>query len=232
MQKFHERSRNNITGVTQTRARPGGPFLNPVGVHLTARRGAAAQPLACAISYSPKVAIVDVNKTKAVPAKSCRIVHGPHRCADVELAVIPDLAMLHDEDVLASDVDLVVSFLYIVSLGVLTTTTAQLAAVGGIPRNLKPLHCVNHVPIARDNAVTFCVGGYLRETHGDVYLALKRIARAPESTFSLSTESNPASGEIVLNTLRDVAAWACSARRVCNVRWPKAFLHDGVAMPT
>ena len=54
MQEFHERSRSNIPGVTQTRARPGGPFLNPVGVCLSARLGAPAQPLACAISYSHK----------------------------------------------------------------------------------------------------------------------------------------------------------------------------------
>ena len=161
MKGFHERSRKNITGVTQTRERPGGFFLSPVGVHLGAKRGAATQPLTCAISFTPRVAIVDMNKTKACPAKQCTIVHGPHRCADVELAVVPDLAMLHDEDLLSSDVDLAVSFLYIVSLGVLTTTTAQLAAVGGIPRHLTPQRCVRHVSASMEENVTFCVGGYL-----------------------------------------------------------------------
>ena len=180
MTKFHGRSReNNITGVTQTRARPGGPFLNPVGVCLSARAGAPAQPLACKISYAPKVAIVDMNKTKACPAKACRIVGGPHRCAEVELAVVPDLAMLHDQDLLSSDIDLAVSFLYIVSLGVLTTTTAQLAAVQGIPRKLKPQGCVHHVPAASSANVTFIVTRYLREAHVDMYKALKHIASKP-----------------------------------------------------
>ena len=232
MQKFHERSRNNITGVTQTRARPGAPFLNPAGVCLSARLGAAAQPLACAISYSPKVAIVDMNKTKACPAKACRIVDGPHRCAEVELAVVPDLAMLHDQDLLSSDIDLAVSFLYIVSLGVLTTTTAQLLAVHGIPRHLKPQCCVHHVPAARRENVTFCVTAYLREAHADMYKALKHIALAPESKISLKKDSTSASGDICLNSLRDVVAWACSARRVQNVRGPKAFVPDGAAMAT
>ena len=94
--------------------------------------------------------------------------------------------MLHDQDLLSSDIDLAVSFLYIVSLGVLTTTTAQLAAVHGIPRHLKPQCCVHHVPAARgEKSVTFCVTEYLREAHADVYRALKHIALAPESTITL-----------------------------------------------
>jgi hypothetical protein len=234
MQKFHERSHNNITGVSQTRARPGGPFLKPLGVDLSARLGTRAPPLACAISYNPKVAIVDMNKTRVCPARSCRIVHGPHRCAEVELAIVPDLTMLHDVDLLSSDIDLAVSFLYIVSLGVLTTTTAQLAAVHGIPRELKPQGCVHHAPAAANTQnVTFCTTKFLRHAHADVYKALKHIARASESKISLTKESTSASGDIVLlNSLRDVVAWACSARRVLNVRGPKAFVHDGAAMPT
>ena len=173
-----------------------------------------------------------MNRTKARPAKACRIVEGPHRCAEVELAVVPDLAMLHDQDLLSSDIDLAVSFLYIVSLGVLTTTTAQLAKVHGIPRDLKPQHCVHHVPAARARNVTFCVTGYFREAHADVYRALKHIALAPESKISLTKESQSACGDISLNSLRDVVAWACSARRVQNVRGPKAFVPDGAAMPS
>ena len=173
-----------------------------------------------------------MNKTKACPAKACRIVDGPHRCAEVELAVVPDLAMLHDQDLLSSDIDLAVSFLYIVSLGVLTTTTAQLLAVHGIPRHLKPQCCVHHVPAARQKNVTFCVTAYLREAHADMYKALKHIALAPESKISLKKNSTSASGDICLNSLRDVVAWACSARRVQNVRGPKAFVPDGAAMAT
>ena len=206
----------------------------PAGVCLNARAGAPPQPLACNISYAPKAAIVDMNKTKACPAKPpSKIIHGPHRCAEVELAVVPDLTMLHDQDLLSSDIDLAASFLYIVSLGVLTTTTAQLAAVRGIPRDLKPQSCVHHVSAALEGKkVSFCVGKYLREAHADVYRALKQIARKPESQISLSKNSQSASGDIFLNSLRDVVAWACSARRVQNVRGPKAFVQDGAAMPT
>ena len=80
--------------------------------------------------------------------------------------------------------------------------------------------------------MTFCVGEYLREAHADMYRALKHIALAPESKISLTKKSTPASGEILLDSVRDVVAWACSARRVQNVRGPKAFVHDGAAMPT
>ena len=131
-----------------------------------------------------------MNKTKACPAKACRIVGGPHRCAEVELAVVPDLAMFHDQDLLSSDIDLAVSFLYIVSLGVLTTTTAQLLAVHGIPRHLKPQCCVHHVPAAPQEDVTFCVTAYFREAHADMYTALQRISHAPESKIRLKKMKN------------------------------------------
>ena len=143
------------------------------------------------------------------------------------------MSQLHDQDLLSSDIDLATSFLYIVSLGVLTTTTAQLAAVQGIPRNLKPHGCVHHVPAAlQGNKLTFCVTTYLRETHADMYKALKHISSAPGSKISLKKGETSASGEILLNSLRDVVAWACTARRVKNVRGPKAFVPDGAAMPT
>ena len=80
--------------------------------------------------------------------------------------------------------------------------------------------------------MTFRVTKYLREAHADMYKALKHIALAPESKISLKKESTSASGEILLESLRDVVAWADSARRVKNVRGPKAFTNDGVAMPT
>ena len=91
---------------------------------------------------------------------------------------------------------------------------------------------MHHVPAAREGNVTFCVTEYFREAHADMYKALKHIAAAPESKISVSKESTSASGEICLNSLRDVVKWACSARRVRNVRGPKAFVHDGAAMPT
>ena len=140
--------------------------------------------------------------------------------------------MLHDQDLLSSDIDLATSFLYIVSLGVLTTTTAQLAAVQGIPSKLKPQGCVHHVPAASSANVTFIVTRYLREAHVNMYKALKHIASKPGSTISVEKESTSAPGEIELNSLRDVVKWASSVRMVRNVRGPKAFVPDGAAMPT
>ena len=136
MRKFQMRSRNNIPGVVQTRARPGQPFLPPAGVDLSVRRSAKAQPLACSLSYSPKVAIVGAAGLGGCAESKCRVQTGLHRCASVELVVVPDLSLLHDERALASDVDLAISLLYIVSIGVLTTTTARLTAAQGVPRRL------------------------------------------------------------------------------------------------
>ena len=63
--------------------------------------------------------------------------------------------------------------------------------------------------------------------------ALKRIARVPESKFVVSNKCSPASGdEIVFHDMREVVAWAISVRRVQSEQGPKAFVVNGVAMPT
>ena len=59
-----------------------------------------------------------------------------HRCAEADLVVVPDLSVLHDVDRLAADVDLAVSFLYIVSLGVDIATQTQLSVVQGVPQRI------------------------------------------------------------------------------------------------
>ena len=80
------------------------------------------------------------------PAKECRILIGRHRCAEADLVVVPDISILHNVDALAADVDLAVSFLYIVSLGVDIATKTQLAAVQGVPRRLSPQHLLASRP--------------------------------------------------------------------------------------
>ena len=230
MSKFQQRSRNNIPGVHQTRARAGGPFMKPAGVNLTANRGAKEQPLALNFPYIPKVAIVGADEMGVCLAKECKFLTGLHRCAEADLVVVSDLSILHDVDALAVAVDLVVSLLYIVSFGVITTTKTQLAAVQGSPKRLSPQHCVRHVP-ARIQKVTFCVGPRLSVEQESVRQALGRIARAPASNFILSKKSEPKAGEIFFDDLRHVAAWACSVRRVHNERGPKAFVVDGASMP-
>ena len=93
--------------------------------------------------------------------------------------------MFHDVVVLAADVDLAVSFLYIASLGVEITTKTQLAAAKGDPRRLSPLQCVRHIPALTQKTI-FCVGPRVSIEQEDVRRALERIARAPGSKFVVS----------------------------------------------
>ena len=124
--------------------------------------------------------------------------------------------------------DLAVSFLYVVALGLDITTQANLAAdpVQHTPRNLTPEHCVRHIPaITRQKSkVTFCLGPAIDH---DVKRALKRLTRREGSCFSISKKPEPDAGEVFVGTVRDVVAWACSARRVANERGPKAVDADG-----
>ena len=164
------------------------------------------------------------------PGLSSTTLIGPHRCAQVDFVVVPDLSLLHDVDALAAEVDLAVSVFYIVSLGVDITTQTQLPAVQGFPRRLAVQHCVRHVS-ASGEKVRFCVGPRLVVEGPAEHRALRRIERAPTSTFSVSKSCIPAPGEICFGELRDVASWACSERRVCSKAGPKAFTPDGGSMP-
>ena len=165
------------------------------------------------------------------PAKNCKLLKGLHCCEEADLVVVPDLSILHDVDMLASNVDLAISFLYIVSFGLTTTTKSLLDAVQGAPRRLSPQHCVRHVPAAEAQKLTFFIGPRLSVEQPDVETALRRIARAPQSKFLLPKSSKPAAGDVFVDDLCDVVVRACSFRRVENERGPKAFVVDGVAMP-
>ena len=227
MQDFRGTTKNNIPGVTQIREQPGSEFINPPRCDLAARRAAAAPPAASSRHY--EVAVLGANtQPLASPLRHCRVLEGRHRCAEAELVVVPDLTLLHDEDALAGDVDLAVSFLYVVALGLDITTRTNLAAAPEkhAPRSLTPEHCVRHVPAINSN-VTFCLGPALDP---DVRKALKRLSRREGSCFSIST-SAPGEREVFVGTVRDVVAWACSARRVAIEKGPKAVLADGRRLP-
>ena len=70
-------------------------------------------------------------------------------------------------DALAADVELVVSFLDIVALGVDVATTAQFASVNGVPRLLQPLARVHHLAAIKTD-YTFFVGDQLSIEHQDL----------------------------------------------------------------
>lgn len=229
MTKYQKRSRQqNIPGAVLTRTSPGGPFICPAKVHLQKRQAASGAP-ARTRPYA-KVAFLG-GAAQQCPGLSSTTLIGPHRCAQADLVVVPDLSLLHDVDALAAEVDLAVSVFYIVSLGVGITTQTQLADVQGSPRRLDVQHCVRHVSASGLKEVRFCVGPRLAVEAPDVHSALRRIARAPKWNISVSKRCIPVTGEIVLDELQDVASWACSERRVCNEAGPKAFTQYGGAMP-
>ena len=103
--------------------------------------------------------------------RHCVALVGRHRCAEAQLVVVPNYEFLRDEDALAGDVDLAVSFLYVVALGLDITTQANLAAatVQHTPRRLTPEQYVRHVPAAMHTdqtngqvpKVRFCLGPFL-----------------------------------------------------------------------
>ena len=82
------------------------------------------------LPHNPAVPIVGVSEDEMCHLLQRRIFVGVHRCEKADLAIVPDLSMLHDVDRLSADVDLVVSFLYIVSRGMDVATATQLAMVG------------------------------------------------------------------------------------------------------
>ena len=230
MAKFQKRSGRNIPGCLVTRANPGSAFLDPVGVDLSRNRGAILQAPRM-LQHNAAVALLGVSEEQLRHPTECRIFTGVHRCEKVDLAVVPDLSILHNVDALAADVELAVSFLYIVSLGVDVATTAQFASVNGVPRLLQPLARVHHLAAIKTN-YTFFVGSQLSIEQEDLPRALRCIARVPGSKYVVSDKLSADTGDIVFNSLHDVVAWACSVRRVENSIGPKAFADDGMAMPT
>ena len=166
---------------------------------------------------------------KTLPAKGCRVLTGPHRCADANLVVVPDLSILHDVGALAADVDLAVSFLYVVTRGIDVVTESQLASASFCPGRLSPSQCVRRAP-ALAHRVTFSIGEGLDVERPDVRAALRRIARAPGSRIGVAGSGVPASGGASLTTLRDSVEWALSARVVLNELGPKVLSADGARL--
>ena len=230
MAKFQKRSGRNIPGCLVTRANPGSAFLDPVGVDLSRNRGAILQAPRM-LQHNAAVALLGVSEEQLRHPTECRIFIGVHRCEKVDLAVVPDLSILHNVDALAADVELAVSFLYIVSLGVDVATTAQFASVNGVPRLLQPLARVHHLAEIHTN-YTFFVGAQLSIEHQDLPKALRFLARVHDSKYVVSKKLSADTDNIVFNSLHDVVAWACSVRKVQNLIGPKAFVVDGTSMPT
>ena len=160
-----------------------------------------------------------------------RVETGTHRCAEADLVVVEDLAILHDVASLAADVDMAVSFLYIVAFGLDVVTRSQLAAASYVPGRLLPSQYLRHVRVCETKA-TFRVEERLDVEFPSVRAALRRIARAPTCKIAVAAVGAPASGGVSLATLRDVVNWALSARRVLNELGPKVLSVDGSRLRT
>ena len=232
MDNFQENTDNNIPGVVETRCRPGAPFIPPRGVHLERNAAAIPKPLV----RSPFAKVAFLSDTPQEQRGSHTTITGRHRCAEADLVIVPDLSILHDAEALAGSPDLAVCLLYIVSLGLDITTQKHWDAARGVPRNLQPLACVRHKPVAfptnKTDHTVFRVGARLKREQPDVHRALRRIMRYPKSKFTVSTEGAAAPGAVCFNDLQGVVAWACSVRRTLNELGPKTYGVDGVAMPT
>jgi len=162
--------------------------------------------------------------------KGCRVLTGRHRCADANLVVVPDLAILHDAGALAADVDVAVSYLYVVALGVDVVTETQLAAVGHVPGRLSSTQYLRHARACETTSATLTVAERLDVEFPAVRAALRRIARARESKIRVEARGVPASGGVSWQTLRDAVGWAVSVRRVVNELGPKVLTADGARL--
>ena len=234
MGKFQARSRRNIPGVTQVRTAPGGAFLKPPGVQLAARRGALAPPPQGPCPHR-RVAVLTASGVteRSLRGKGCRrVLTGRHRCADANLVVVPDLPFLHDVGALAANVDVAVSFLYVVTLGVAVVTESQLAAVGYFPGRLSATQYLRHARACETtSATTVRVAERLHLVEPAVKASLQRIARASRGNIRVEAPGAPAaSGGMSWETLRRAADWAISVRRVLNEVGPKVLAADGARL--
>ena len=228
MRKFQGRSRRNIPGVTQVRAAPGRAFLKPPGVKLGVRRGALAPPQGPCPHRMVAVLTASGVLERTLRGKGCRVLTGRHRCADAHLVVVPDLPFLHDVGALAADVDVAVSFLYVVTLGVDVVTETQLAAASYVPGRLSATQYLRHARACETtSATTVSVAERLRLEAPAVRAALRRIAWARRSNIRVKASGAPASGGKSWETLRDAVDWAISVRRVVNEPGPKVLAADG-----
>jgi hypothetical protein len=231
MEKLQHRSRFvNIPGCSTARAAPGAPFVVPARINLGKLRAAKpARPASGGVLQYNKVALLGVDPAEC-PVNGCPRAEGLHSCAEgAALVVVRDLAILHDVATLAADEGLAIRFLYVVLRGLDVTTQPQLKAARGDPRRLPPAHCLGHVPASScgKTALRFWIAPAFAVEQAAAYKALRKVAAAPGATVAVEKKAPPAggapSGVVCIRSLRELVAWAVDARKVENVRGPKAF---------
>ena len=213
MTRFSDQSRKErIPGITKVRFREGGIFLPPTTVCLAPRKAAAPQPLAREPSF---IAAFDVPTPLAPAGITART--GLHRCAKADLIVVSNLSILHDRDSMVASTDLLVNFLYIVSMGLDVVTQSQWAssaASGAASR-------MHHEKVMHEQ-IAFWFSPLLVTEQEDVVRAFRKIANSEGSNFSIVSVSRHA--KVNFHILKDVVEWAMAARTIRNILGPRAVV--------
>ena len=223
MQRFHQRSLNNIPGVTPMRACLGSPFIQPAGIHLAPNKGGEAPP---AVRTPNSVAAFDIDTPRVFAGSAAST--GPHRCQTADILIVSDLAVLHDEAKIAADVDLVVAFVYLVLCGLDVVTVHQWhnALEAGGTWRMSRLH---HIEIRLVSKLSVSFSEELRVECPEVRRAFKRTASMPGSQLKVVADAG--NSDTHFQTLSDVVRWLGSARRLRNIMGSKAIAVSGERMP-
>ena len=208
------------------RAKNGQPFLFYELVHKTATRGTTE-------SEHTKNIFFVAGQCDGIPggAGTLTIVHGPHRCAEADLVVLNDHAVLHvDSQTLAKSEDLTLALLYITLRGLDVVTKAQVMAATGAVCRIQ--QCMRHARRCSDGKIVLLVRTSLAESHPFEHRALRKVSAEPGAKFQWCKTDREVSGvtETSLATLEDVILWAQAARRIDRAQGVKAMSVQGVLL--
>ena len=227
MQKFKERTKQNIPSITKLRLSQDAPFRRPRGLNLAPRRAGPAEPLARK-TYDCVAFLGDVQDVRAL-----HVARGSHRCLSADLVVVPDLGALHERPPTCDYEDWAVCVLYIVARGVDVTTVALLRASGGFLSRLSNDSVTSHLPASEAVKASISVSRALREQFSTMAKALKYVCAPKSSLWSTPQGNAAASGAGAKNfqTLDELVAWVLSLRMVQPSIGPKVRALDGRRMP-
>ena len=165
--------------------------------------------------------------TPRVPAGSAAF-EGPHRCQTVDVLVVSDLSVLHDEAKIARDDDLVVAFTYLVLRG-LDVVTAQQWRDALETRSHWRVRRLSHAEVRLTTELDVSFSEELHVEHPEVLRAFSRTARLPGSQVQVVADAS--NSDKHFQTLSEVVRWLGSVRRISCTLGSKAIAVSGERMP-
>ena len=85
--------------------------------------------------------------TQELPAHPpASVLRGPQRCALADVVIVHDLTLLHNEEALVADPEIVLQLFHIVALGKKLVGAAHWQEVGGKPASLRTDWFIMHEP--------------------------------------------------------------------------------------